>query len=78
LNFAGFIFWPPRRENPLEDGKIEPKPETPEAKAARLTARLRGLLREELAEYGGGEAFLCWVRSEGGDPPPSILFPKHV
>jgi hypothetical protein len=36
--------------------------ETPEAKALRLTEKLRGLLKEELAEYGGGEAFLRWVR----------------
>jgi hypothetical protein len=36
--------------------------ETPEARALRLTEKLRGLLKEELAEYGGGEAFLRWVR----------------
>jgi len=36
--------------------------ETPEARAQRLTEKLRGLLKEELAEYGGGEAFLRWVR----------------
>jgi hypothetical protein len=27
-------------------------------------ARLRGLLREELAAYGGGEAFLKWLRTD--------------
>jgi hypothetical protein len=27
-------------------------------------ARLRGLLRDELAEYGGGEAFLKWLRTD--------------
>jgi len=36
--------------------------ESPEARALRLTEKLRGLLKEELAEYGGGEAFLRWVR----------------
>ena len=36
--------------------------ETPEERAFRLTEKLRGLLKEELAEYGGGEAFLRWVR----------------
>jgi len=36
--------------------------ETPEAKAHRLAGRLRGLLKEELAQFGGGEAFLRWVR----------------
>lgn len=33
-------------------------------RSRRLTEGLRGLLREELAEYGGGEAFLKWLRSE--------------
>lgn len=36
--------------------------EDPSARAKRLTEKLRGLLKEELAEYGGGEAFLRWVR----------------
>lgn len=40
----------------------EPQEETPEARALRLTEKLRGLLKEELAGYGGGEAFLRWVR----------------
>jgi hypothetical protein len=39
-----------------------PMEETPEARALRLTEKLRGLLKEELAAYGGGEAFLRWVR----------------
>jgi hypothetical protein len=38
--------------------------ETPEAWAHRLTGKLFGLLKDELAEYGGSEAFLRWVRSE--------------
>jgi hypothetical protein len=32
-----------------------------------LTERISGLLKEELAEYGGGEAFLRWVRSDDED-----------
>ncbi len=36
--------------------------ETPEVRARRLTEKLRGLLKDELAEYGGSEAFLRWVR----------------
>jgi hypothetical protein len=36
--------------------------ETPEEWAHRLTQKICGLLKEELAEYGGGEAFLRWVR----------------
>lgn len=43
--------------------------ETPEAWAHRLTEKLCGLLKEEMAAYGGGEAFLRWVRSEDGDGP---------
>jgi hypothetical protein len=27
------------------------------------------LLKEELAEYGGGEAFIRWMRSEDEDEP---------
>jgi hypothetical protein len=47
-----------------EDRPVEPGPETPEEWAHRLTGKLCGLLKEELAEYGGGEAFLRWIRSE--------------
>jgi hypothetical protein len=36
--------------------------ETPEARALRLGGKLRGLLKEELEKYGGGEAFIRWVR----------------
>jgi hypothetical protein len=41
--------------------------EDPAARALRLTEKLRGLLKEEFAAYGGGEAFLRWVRSEDED-----------
>lgn len=41
--------------------------ETPSARAFRLTEKMRGLLKTELAEYGGGEAFLRWIRSENED-----------
>jgi hypothetical protein len=30
--------------------------------------RLRGLLKEELAEYGGGRAFLKWLRCDRREP----------
>ncbi|HEV2135620.1 MAG TPA: hypothetical protein VGR47_15400 [Terracidiphilus sp.] len=36
--------------------------ESPEARARRLTEKLRGLLKDELAEYGGAEAFIRRVR----------------
>jgi len=46
------------------DGRAQP----PESRTGRSPeaafARLRGLLREELAEYGGGEAFLKWLRTD--------------
>jgi hypothetical protein len=45
----------------------EANQESPEEWAHRLTGKLFGLLKEELAEYGGGEAFLRWVRSEDED-----------
>jgi len=34
------------------------------ARAKRLTEALRGLLKEELKEHGGAEAFVRWVRSD--------------
>lgn len=58
---------PNTRKNPAEGGEIDPNEETPSARAFRLTEKLRGLLKEELAEYGGGEAFLRWIRSEDED-----------
>ncbi|MGC1423360.1 MAG: hypothetical protein WA354_12885 [Terracidiphilus sp.] len=41
--------------------------EDPAARAVRLSEKLRGILKDELAEYGGGEAFLRWIRSEDED-----------
>jgi|SRR5579863_411646 hypothetical protein len=43
-------------------GDMPASPESPEARARRLAGKLRGLLKDELAEYGGGEAFVRWVR----------------
>ena len=42
----------------------EPVSESPAERAHRLTEKLRGLLKEELAEYGGAEGFIRWVRSD--------------
>lgn len=36
--------------------------ETPEERAFRLTEGLRGLLKKEMAEFGGADGFLRWVR----------------
>lgn len=38
--------------------------EDPSARALRLTEKLRGILKEELAEYGGAEGFMKWIRSD--------------
>ena len=48
---------------PSTDANQQPD-ELPAARAHRLFEGLRGLLKEELAEYGGGEAFIRWMRSE--------------
>jgi hypothetical protein len=58
---------PAIKKNPLEAVQAAPEQEDPDAWALRLTEKLRGLLKEELKEYGGGEAFLRWVRSEDED-----------
>ncbi len=51
---------------PTQDTPPEKAPtsfeETPEERAMRLTEKLRGLLKDELADYGGAEAFIRWVR----------------
>lgn len=44
-----------------------PASETPEEWAYRLTEKLRGLFKEELAEFGGAEAFMRWVRSDDSE-----------
>jgi hypothetical protein len=38
--------------------------ETPEERATRLGNKLLGLMKDEIAAYGGGEAYLRWVRGE--------------
>jgi hypothetical protein len=55
------------KRNPLESERMNPDREDLSERAFRLTEKLRGLLKEELAEYGGGEAFLRWIRSEDED-----------
>jgi hypothetical protein len=62
-----FHYLLPAKKGPGANGQpgipTEPK-ETSEEWAKRLTDKLKGLLKDELAEYGGGEAFLKWMRSE--------------
>jgi hypothetical protein len=53
----------------LQAGRIagneaDAKVETPKERARRLTNRMAGLLKDEIAAYGGGDAFMQWVRSD--------------
>lgn len=41
--------------------------ETPEEWAARVTEKIRGLLKDEIAAHGGAEGYLRWVRSSDED-----------
>jgi hypothetical protein len=51
----------PKRQE-IAQKTTEPVDESPEARALRLGGKLRGLLKDELNNYGGGEAFIRWVR----------------
>jgi len=42
--------------------------EDPNVWARRATENLRGILKDEIAQMGGAEAFMRWVRSEESDP----------
>ena len=41
--------------------------ETPEERAERVVRGLEGLLKDEIGAYGGTEAFMRWVRSDGDE-----------
>lgn len=41
-----------------------PVDEDPKARIRRLAGSLKGLLKDDFAKFGGGEAFLRWVRDE--------------
>jgi hypothetical protein len=43
---------------------VMPVEETPEQRAHRLTGKLRGLLKDEIAAFGGAEGFMRWVRGD--------------
>jgi hypothetical protein len=61
---AGLSENPEAAKKQSEDFEANPGLEDSTARAIRLTKKLRGLLKDELAAYGGGEAFLKWIRSE--------------
>jgi hypothetical protein len=48
----------------FDESNSLPVAETPEKRALRLTEKLRGLMKEEIASHGGAAGFLRWVRSE--------------
>jgi hypothetical protein len=43
---------------------VQAETETPAARAKRVVEGLHGLLKDEIAAYGGTEAFMRWVRSD--------------
>ncbi len=47
-----------------------PAAETPEQWAHRMTGKLCGLMKDEIAAMGGGEAFLRWVRGYDEEDAP--------
>ncbi len=50
----------------MEDEKKPPKEEDSAAKAKRLAEKLRFRLKEATAQREGSEAFVRWLRSDGG------------
>ncbi len=58
---------PGLESNPRAESPVDSKEEEPQARAKRLVDKLRGLLKQEIADYGGAEAFMRWVRSEDED-----------
>lgn len=55
---------PPDSAADVERAEARTNSEDPSQRAFRLTEKLRGILREELAEYGGAEGFMRWIRSD--------------
>ena len=51
----------------MQSKRNDDQNESSKDRASRLTESLCGLLREEIAEHGGAEAFVRWVRSEDED-----------
>jgi hypothetical protein len=55
-----------RNTSSASTGKSNPA-ETPRDRAKRLVGELRGLLKKEIAQYGGAEGFMRWVRGHDED-----------
>jgi len=56
----------------MEDETMKPIDESPDEKAYRLTEKLRGLLKNEIAALGGAEGYMRWVRSDHADEPEQM------
>jgi hypothetical protein len=54
-------------KGPLGGERAVMSDEDSEAWALRVTEKIRGLLKEEIAQFGGAEGFIRWVRSEDED-----------
>lgn len=52
------------RKSPVLNSASATVPETSQQRATRLTEKLRGLMKDEIAAHGGAEGFLRWVRSD--------------
>jgi len=50
----------------LENGKKQAQQEDSTAKMHRLAEEMRFRLKEAMAQRGGSEAFLTWLRSDDG------------
>jgi hypothetical protein len=55
------------RGNAVKNNEVEPDAEDADAWALRLTEKIRGSLKDEIAQMGGAEAFIRWVRSDDED-----------
>lgn len=52
----------------MENPKINTQDESPEERARRLIGELRGLLKDEIASFGGVEGYMRWVRGYDEEP----------
>jgi hypothetical protein len=49
----------------LESSKSAPRADSSAAKAKQLAERLRFRMKEAMAQRGGSEAFVRWLKSDG-------------
>ncbi len=55
---------------PIQGESASTSDETPEEWAHRMTGKLSGLMKDEIAAMGGSEAFLRWVRGYDEEDAP--------